>query len=87
MILRRLGGGDEVYNLRSRVIHTLRKPTTTPTKNSALIVIGFIYLNIRVLGGIKMNKRMNALKFALENEQKEREFYLANARRTIEFSR
>jgi rubrerythrin len=25
---------------------------------------------------------MNALKFALENEQKEREFYLANARRT-----
>jgi len=29
-----------------------------------------------------MNKRMNALKFALENEQKEREFYLANARRT-----
>jgi rubrerythrin len=33
-------------------------------------------------GGIKMNKRMNALKFALENEQKEREFYLANARRT-----
>src|SRR5512137_2495658 len=33
-------------------------------------------------GGIKMNKRMNALKFALENEQKERDFYLANARRT-----
>ena len=29
-----------------------------------------------------MNKRINALKFALENEQKEREFYLANARRT-----
>jgi rubrerythrin len=29
-----------------------------------------------------MNKRMNALKFALENEQKEREFYMANARRT-----
>ncbi len=29
-----------------------------------------------------MNKRMNALKFALENEHKEREFYLANARRT-----
>ena len=29
-----------------------------------------------------MNKRMNALKFALENEQKERDFYLANARRT-----
>ncbi|HON58347.1 MAG TPA: ferritin family protein [Smithella sp.] len=29
-----------------------------------------------------MNKRMSALKFALENEQKEREFYLANARRT-----
>ena len=29
-----------------------------------------------------MSKRMNALKFALENEQKEREFYLANARRT-----
>ncbi|PKN06429.1 MAG: hypothetical protein CVU72_04505 [Deltaproteobacteria bacterium HGW-Deltaproteobacteria-7] len=29
-----------------------------------------------------MDKRMNALKFALENEQKEREFYLANARRT-----
>jgi rubrerythrin len=25
---------------------------------------------------------MNALKFALENEQKEREFYMANARRT-----
>lgn len=29
-----------------------------------------------------MNKRLNALKFALENEQKERDFYLANARRT-----
>lgn len=29
-----------------------------------------------------MNKRINALKFALENEQKERDFYLANARRT-----
>jgi rubrerythrin len=29
-----------------------------------------------------MDKRMNALKFALENEQKERDFYLANARRT-----
>ncbi|MCX5850364.1 MAG: ferritin family protein [Deltaproteobacteria bacterium] len=29
-----------------------------------------------------MNKRMNALKFALENELKERDFYLANARRT-----
>lgn len=29
-----------------------------------------------------MNKRMSALKFALENEKKEREFYLANARRT-----
>jgi rubrerythrin len=29
-----------------------------------------------------MNKRMNALKFALENEQKEREFYMTNARRT-----
>jgi rubrerythrin len=29
-----------------------------------------------------MDKRMNALEFALENEQKEREFYLANARRT-----
>ena len=29
-----------------------------------------------------MNERMNALKFALENEQKERDFYLANARRT-----
>ncbi len=32
-------------------------------------------------GGMIMNKRMNALKFALENEQKERDFYLANARR------
>jgi len=31
---------------------------------------------------MQMDKRMNALKFALENEQKEREFYLANARRT-----
>ena len=29
-----------------------------------------------------MNKRISALKFALENEQKERDFYLANARRT-----
>lgn len=29
-----------------------------------------------------MNKRMNALKFALDNEEKERDFYLANARRT-----
>jgi rubrerythrin len=29
-----------------------------------------------------MDKRMNALAFALENEEKEREFYLANARRT-----
>jgi rubrerythrin len=29
-----------------------------------------------------MDKRMSALKFALENEQKERDFYLANARRT-----
>jgi len=29
-----------------------------------------------------MDKRMNALEFALENEQKEREFYLVNARRT-----
>ena len=29
-----------------------------------------------------MDKRINALEFALENEQKEREFYLANARRT-----
>lgn len=29
-----------------------------------------------------MNKRVSALKFALENEQKERDFYLANARRT-----
>ena len=29
-----------------------------------------------------MNKRMSALKFALENEQKERDFYLAQARRT-----
>ena len=29
-----------------------------------------------------MNKRINALKFALENEQNERDFYLANARRT-----
>lgn len=29
-----------------------------------------------------MNKRINALKFALENELNEREFYLANARRT-----
>ena len=29
-----------------------------------------------------MDKRMNALEFALENKQKEREFYLANARRT-----
>ena len=29
-----------------------------------------------------MDKRMNALDFALENEEKEREFYLANARKT-----
>ncbi|HDQ03698.1 MAG TPA: hypothetical protein ENN23_03880 [Deltaproteobacteria bacterium] len=29
-----------------------------------------------------MDKRMNALEFALENEQRERDFYLANARRT-----
>ncbi len=29
-----------------------------------------------------MDKRMNALAFALENEQKEREFYLAHARTT-----
>ena len=29
-----------------------------------------------------MNKRVSALKFALENEQNERDFYLANARRT-----
>jgi rubrerythrin len=29
-----------------------------------------------------MNKRISALKFALDNEQKERDFYLANARRT-----
>ncbi|MFA5324290.1 MAG: ferritin family protein, partial [Smithella sp.] len=29
-----------------------------------------------------MDKRMSALKFALENEHKERDFYLANARRT-----
>lgn len=29
-----------------------------------------------------MDKRMNALAFALENEQKERDFYLANARKT-----
>jgi rubrerythrin len=29
-----------------------------------------------------MNKRMSALKFALENEMKERDFYLENARRT-----
>lgn len=29
-----------------------------------------------------MNKRMSALKFALENEQKEYEFYMDNARRT-----
>jgi len=29
-----------------------------------------------------MDKRISALEFALENEQKEREFYLANARRT-----
>ena len=29
-----------------------------------------------------MNKRISALKFALENEQNERDFYLANARRT-----
>lgn len=29
-----------------------------------------------------MNKRINALKFALDNEQKERDFYLANSRRT-----
>jgi len=29
-----------------------------------------------------MNKRISALKFALDNEQKERDFYLANSRRT-----
>ena len=29
-----------------------------------------------------MDKRINALAFALENEEKEREFYLVNARRT-----
>ena len=29
-----------------------------------------------------MNKRTSALKFALENEQNERDFYLAHARRT-----
>jgi rubrerythrin len=29
-----------------------------------------------------MNKRMNALEFALENEQREHEFYMANARKT-----
>ena len=29
-----------------------------------------------------MDKRMNALAFALENEEKEREFYLAQARKT-----
>jgi rubrerythrin len=29
-----------------------------------------------------MEKRMNALRFALENEEKEREFYLVNARKT-----
>jgi rubrerythrin len=29
-----------------------------------------------------MDKRMNALAFALENEEKEREFYLTNARKT-----
>lgn len=29
-----------------------------------------------------MNKRMSALKFALENEQKEYDFYMDNARRT-----
>jgi len=32
--------------------------------------------------GVFMDKRMNALTFALENEQKEREFYLAHARKT-----
>jgi rubrerythrin len=29
-----------------------------------------------------MEKRMNALAFALENEEKEREFYLAQSRKT-----
>jgi len=29
-----------------------------------------------------MDKRINALKFALENEQKEREFYITNSRKT-----
>jgi len=33
-----------------------------------------------------MNKRMDALKFALENEHKEYEFYMANARRTKNFA-
>lgn len=32
--------------------------------------------------GVFMNKRMDALVFALENEEKEREFYLAHARKT-----
>jgi rubrerythrin len=32
--------------------------------------------------GVFMDKRMNALTFALENEEKEREFYLAHARKT-----
>jgi len=32
--------------------------------------------------GVFMDKRMNALAFALENEEKEREFYLAHARKT-----
>ncbi len=32
--------------------------------------------------GVFMDKRMNALAFALENEEREREFYLAHARKT-----
>jgi rubrerythrin len=32
--------------------------------------------------GVFMDKRINALSFALENEEKEREFYLAHARKT-----
>jgi rubrerythrin len=35
-----------------------------------------------LIGRHEMNKRMNALEFALENEQREHEFYMANARKT-----
>jgi len=83
MILRRLGGGDEVYNLKVTRYTYVEEADNDADKNSALICNWIYLLDIRVLGGIKMNKKNERFEICFgKTNRKNESFIWLNARRT-----